>query len=139
MEFSFRCKEQRTLVHKCKECSANDSKAHYRNNKEQYRNRCRKTRLKRTLINRQLIIEFLLVNPCSVCDEADIRCLEFDHIDKSTKRDSISRMLSSGLTWNVIRNEIRKCRVLCSNCHRKRTSKQLKYFKETAISSMAER
>lgn len=138
-QFSFRVKSKGTLAHQCKECTSVYSKAHYQNNKQQYRDRCKKTRQKRTILNRQRLVRFLLDHPCVFCGELDIRCLDFDHIDPKTKKYPISRLLSSGRTWPAIMREIKKCRVLCANCHRKRTSKQFGYFKETAISSVEER
>ena len=138
-QFSFRVKSKGTLIEKCKSCVSIYGKSHYHRNRQQYRDRCKKTRKKRTIINRQRWVRFLLDHPCVFCNESDIRCLDFDHIDPKTKKYSISRMLSIGVTWNVILVEIKKCRVLCANCHRKRTSKQFGYFKETAISSVEER
>lgn len=46
--------------------------------------------------------------------------LDFDHIDPSTKRFTISHRLDRGTLKSIIA-EIRKCRVLCANCHRIRT------------------
>lgn len=40
----------------------------------------------------------------------------WDHIDKTTKRRAISRMLG-GYSDQAIENEIRKCRVLCRSCN----------------------
>ena len=43
--------------------------------------------------------------------------LDFHH--KSNKKDSISNMVVNGYSISKINKEIKKCQILCSNCHRK--------------------
>jgi hypothetical protein len=43
--------------------------------------------------------------------------LEFHHIDPSEKDETISRMISNNYTLDLVEEEIKKCIVLCSNCH----------------------
>lgn len=85
------------------------------------RRRSRATRIK--------LLEYLADKGCESCDEHDPRVLEFDHIDPRTKYKSISRMVTNGYGWasDVLRSEIRKCRILCANCHRKHTVTQQEY------------
>jgi hypothetical protein len=55
---------------------------------------------------------------CSSCGyNKCIAALEFHHLDPSKKDFSIS---SSGNTrsWNKVKEELDKCVLLCSNCHR---------------------
>jgi len=59
---------------------------------------------------------------CKICPENDSRCLDFHHIEPKKKRMSISKMVSSGKNKCQILREIKKCEVLCSNCHRKHHS-----------------
>jgi len=55
---------------------------------------------------------------CSECSEQEVACLDFHH--KSDKKtDTIARMVGDGRPRDAIREEIRKCTVLCANCHRK--------------------
>lgn len=56
---------------------------------------------------------------CKVCGEDDIACLDFHHIDPSTKDKSLASVVTNGWSKERILNEIEKCEVLCSNCHRK--------------------
>ena len=56
---------------------------------------------------------------CTQCGETHIACLDFNHVDSSTKDFSVSTMVNHGLSITRIKNEISKCIVLCSNCHRK--------------------
>ena len=88
-------------------------------NKERYKERYR--------IKRQLIIE-KKKNGCERCGfQAEDPCqLELDHIDPLTKRvtQSGKRMDPSsmmGYSVEAIIEELVKCRVLCSNCHRLHT------------------
>lgn len=61
---------------------------------------------------------------CSVCGVKDVnpRQLHFDHIDPLTKHDNVSNMVTGNLK-KLIR-EIRKCRVICFECHVDHTAEQ---------------
>lgn len=52
--------------------------------------------------------------------------LDLDHIDPSTKKDSVSNLIRSDYAWPTIQAEIDKCRVLCKFCHAKHTADQRK-------------
>ena len=53
---------------------------------------------------------------CNICGwNFFASALEFDHIDRSTKKGNVSNMTKG--TLKKLINEVRKCRVLCSNCH----------------------
>jgi len=57
-----------------------------------------------------------------------IVALEFDHINPALKKFSISQIVREGTgvisdgtdDWEVIKEELDKCRLLCANCHRER-------------------
>lgn len=70
------------------------------------------------------IIKYLYKHPCVDCGEIDVRCLEFDHRDRTTKLAAVSQMIARQFSWEKIMAEIDKCDVRCSNCHRKRTALQ---------------
>lgn len=55
---------------------------------------------------------------CSVCGIKDPRVLEFDHKDPSTKIASVAGLMAAKVSLKQIKEEIRKCDVLCANCHR---------------------
>jgi len=57
--------------------------------------------------------------------------LEFDH-DEDKER-SISQLVLDGVSWLRISQEIDKCKVRCANCHRKRTAKQLGWYKHLGL------
>lgn len=56
---------------------------------------------------------------CLRCDENHPVALDFHHRDPSNKLFEISKMISAGYSVERIKEEIQKCDVLCSNCHRK--------------------
>lgn len=62
--------------------------------------------------------EYKETRGCEVCGEPHPACLEFHHIDPQEKRFSIGRV-NDYLGVKLMRNEIAKCRLLCTNCHRK--------------------
>lgn len=55
---------------------------------------------------------------CVYCGESHPACLEFHHIITDEKKSEICNMLSK-YTEEEIMEEIRKCEIVCSNCHRK--------------------
>ena len=60
-------------------------------------------------------------NPCSDCaNYYPHYCMDYDHLDAKEKKHEISRM-KNGFTLQQIQDEINKCQLVCSNCHRART------------------
>ncbi len=74
---------------------------------------------------RVFIHEILLSNPC-LCGEDNVACLEFDHVGEKT--ENISSVANRGWSVKRILSEMRQCQILCSNCHRKRTSEQMGWY-----------
>jgi hypothetical protein len=68
---------------------------------------------------RQWFREYKTHLKCAKCVEDHPACLDFHHRDPTQKDISLSK--APGLGWSVERilQEIEKCDVLCSNCHRK--------------------
>lgn len=54
---------------------------------------------------------------CTVCGFGHIAALDFHHTDPSQKDGNIHRLVSNG-QFKKVREEIKKCVVLCANCHR---------------------
>jgi hypothetical protein len=81
----------------------------------------RRSRLARRDRNRRLIWNYLSVHACVVCGEADPVVLEFDHV--SSKAHDIDWLVPASGTARIL-VEIEKCRVLCTNCHRRHTAAQ---------------
>ena len=54
---------------------------------------------------------------CCMCGQDDVVCLEFHHSDPSLKEQNVVRMIARSAR-SVIK-ELKKCVVVCANCHRK--------------------
>lgn len=93
-----------------KEFHRRKSKEHYAKYREKYlkRNELQKQRT-RDIINQAKSVG------CQHCSEQDLCCLDFHHL--SGKDFNVSEM--GGRNDNLVIEEIRKCVVLCANCHRK--------------------
>lgn len=81
---------------------------------------------KRVKGNRQYIWDHYKTHPCVVCGENDPIVLEFNHINLSTKKADVSSLIKR--TRKQLVEEIEKCEVLCSNCHRRHTAKQQNWY-----------
>jgi len=55
---------------------------------------------------------------CARCKENHIACMDFHHIDPSEKEYEVSALVSSKMFTKAYK-EVKKCIVLCANCHRK--------------------
>ena len=65
------------------------------------------------------LLEYKLGLKCSNCSENDPRCLDFDH--QGNKFKAVSTLVSEAWSKKRVMDEIAKCKVLCANCHRKKT------------------
>ena len=66
------------------------------------------------------IINMIKLNRgCAICGyNESATALDFHHIDRKNKKYNISAMVREGFSMREILQEIEKCEVLCSNCHR---------------------
>lgn len=103
----------------CKECRKAYQKQWYVQNKDLHIKRVRKASNATILKNKQNLIVFLKEKFCLDCGLNDIEVLEFDHL--RDKEHNIAKMIGDGYSWSTILKEIKKCEVVCANCHRKRT------------------
>jgi hypothetical protein len=111
----------------CKDCSRKRSRKYYKENKEYHKKQVTKRKKSEILKARKFIFEYLKYNSCIDCGEKDPVCLEFDHI--TDKKMCISRMAGAGYSVKTIKIEISKCVIRCANCHRKKTAKELGWYK----------
>lgn len=56
---------------------------------------------------------------CLRCCESHTACLDYHHVNEAQKLFNITRAVNDGVAQSKIVNEMKKCIVLCSNCHRK--------------------
>jgi len=109
--FSKHLKKKDGLQTACKTCKKLMDKVLYQQNpkRQQQRNTLNKKKYKEQ-------IDLIKANSgCKYCDEKEPCCLDFHHIGHKTSQ--ISKMRQNGLTKTL--EEIKKCVVVCANCHRK--------------------
>lgn len=112
--FSKHSKRKDGLQVHCKKCMRDKNALHYKNGYKTKQNECnRKNRGK----IRKLIHQVKTDNPCP-CGESALVCLDFHHLTND-KDVLVSTMLANTFGIHRVIDEIEKCCVLCSNCHRK--------------------
>ncbi|RQH00965.1 homing endonuclease associated repeat-containing protein [Natrarchaeobius oligotrophus] len=91
-----------------------DQRWHYRNTEwNSERTLQRRSRLRSWLNDRKRD------RGCSRCGVDAAACLDFHHTDEHTKEMAVSRMVTFGYGKDALREEIKNCKVLCANCHRR--------------------
>ena len=100
---------------RCRECMKLYRKQYYIENRDVVINKVsnRKSDL------RQWISELKETFSCLQCGENHIAVLDFHHRDPNEKEISISLALNHGYGKKRLEQEMKKCDILCSNCHRK--------------------
>ena len=112
-EFSWKDKDRRRS--QCKSCRNKYHKDRWKNNPNvRRRNKKAKRRIREK--GRSFINRYKRFCKCSNCGEERFYVLQFHHIDDN-KEHSIANMAGQGYSIESIKDEIRKCKILCSNCH----------------------
>lgn len=93
-------------------------KRYYLRNKELYKDK--NARRRKELIS---FVISLKQKPCMDCGvQYPHYVMDFDHRDKDTKLTTINRMVNfHSYSKKKILEEIKKCDLVCANCHRERT------------------
>ncbi|MFP8953426.1 homing endonuclease associated repeat-containing protein [Natrialbaceae archaeon A-arb3/5] len=91
-----------------------DQRWHYRNVEWNTERTLRRRSRLRSWLNEQK-----RERSCSRCAVDSVACLDFHHVDETTKMMAVGRMVTFGYGTDAIRAEIEKCEILCANCHRK--------------------
>lgn len=102
------------LQEKCKQCQRLCFKQRYSNNKQYYIDK----REERVSNAKDWLNDYKSNLSCDECGFDHPAALDFHHVDKFSKTASIGTLVLRGWTLGKILEEIAKCRVLCSNCHR---------------------
>jgi ribosomal protein L44E len=92
-----------------------ENQRYYQKNKERYATKRKEQRDR----NRKFIKDYKSELECIVCGESESVCLDFHHRDPQMKEIEVAEAVRQ--LWSVARilEEIEKCDILCSNCHRK--------------------
>lgn len=71
--------------------------------------------------NKEYIRQIKEKHPCADCGETyHFSQMDFDHIN-GRKKHNLARYANSAVSISTIKNEIKKCEIVCANCHRYRT------------------
>lgn len=68
----------------------------------------------------------LLGGKCKDCGETHVAALSFHHSNPAEKEYDVARLIQNR-DWENVEKEIKKCELLCENCHRKRHFDQERY------------
>lgn len=117
-EFAFKNKSKNIRQVHCKHCKREYAKKHYIDNKDSYKKRSRVNNKSYASRNRDFLNELKDSLQCIRCGQNHIATLDFHHTNPDEKEFSITRAISNSYSIDKIKNEISKCIVLCSNCHR---------------------
>ena len=86
----------------------------------------RRAALKADLEKKRRLIREAKTQPCTDCNGVfDPVCMDFDHRDGMIKVAEVSQMPRIGYGVKTIKIEMKKCDVVCANCHRLRTKFRL--------------
>ena len=77
---------------------------------------------------REFVFRYKKIKGCIDCGINNPIVLDFDHINRSDKVVRISQMVKSSPPISAVKDEIRKCEVRCSNCHRIKTARELNWY-----------
>jgi len=117
----------------CKKCNIEKrveefARAGTVNNKDYFRHICSSCytdyKKPRRLKIRNKYKEYKKTLSCYICGFSDYRALQFHHIDSSNKNFNIACAVNGSHGWETVLEEIKKCKVLCANCH------QIEHYKD---------
>lgn len=121
----------------CKTCHNARQRADRRDNPEKYRqydkNKWQVQKGKRErrqnlgidsdyTFKRRFLDRIKITSGCSYCDEHNPRALSFHHQKPEEKLFTVGFI--TGKTLTQLKDEIRKCSILCENCHRKQHAEE---------------
>lgn len=124
-EFNKKKRNKDGLQNVCRECNREKSRLYYLHNREHHLHVMKEK--KKKYIKRNIkLINRIKSKGCATCDENDICCMDFHHMDDN-KEFTISKAVTGDKTSiKTILTEIQKCACICANCHRKVHAGKLK-------------
>lgn len=114
-KFTKNSKHKDGLQSQCTKCKKQYNKDHYEKNKDAY---IRRAKLwKRNYTEWYQAYKDTCI--CSICGEKEKCCLDFHHHGKEGKDKSVAIIARQRSNKQKLLAEIKKCIVVCANCHRK--------------------
>lgn len=95
----------------CKACFKEYRDKHYQEHKDYYKRKASDYRIKA----REALNKYKEGLKCSVCGESRWWLLDFHHTNPQEKEKEVVNLIQSP---RKLREELKKCIVLCANCHR---------------------
>ena len=118
-QFSWRRRKRMQRDNMCRGCRSEYGKAHYEANKPRYIQNAARVKKATKLERIWYLLEYFEDHPCADCGESDPVVLDFDHLT----RQEVQRLQGiRGEGLGLVLEEIKKCEVVCANCHRVRTA-----------------
>jgi len=118
-EFNYQIKALGILQDVCRECQQQIVNENYAKNTDRRKAINRVSASNAREEGREYVYQYLLKNPCVDCGENNPLVLTFDHV-RGDKKLGISEMVGRGWSIETIKAEVKKCDVLCFNCHMRR-------------------
>ena len=129
-EFNWRYKTPGIRHNTCRECMKWFNRRYFKGSAhEEHLKNVKERKQNAREVARLYVQTYLETHPCVHCGEADPRVLDFHHRDPVQKEMAIAYMVGGGWSVGRIQEEIDKCDVLCSNCHRKLTMDERGWYR----------
>jgi len=113
--FSWKNKQRGLRNSWCKACQKTRKDQHYKDNKQLYINKAAARRKENILFLNQ----YKGQRGCIKCPEKEPCALVFHHLDPLAKESTLTEAARRGWSRQRLLEEIKKCVVMCANCHRK--------------------
>lgn len=111
----------------CIVCDKEYQKEWYKKNKAKVIPKSKIRNIQQAKKIQDIILGRLEGNSCAICGEKDILVLEFDHLEN--KKFDLGKAFYKN--EKEVENELNKCQILCSNCHKRKTHKERKTYRWT--------
>ena len=109
---------------KCSRCKIDKPESDF--NQHAYCKDCMKDwHFNRNLDIKQFIYEYRKVTPCVDCGFVGNPLLvEFDHVRGDKEFNLAHAFMKKGMTIDIVENEIAKCEIRCTHCHKIKTHRE---------------
>lgn len=109
---------------RCLLCQRGLTKKHYQGNKQYYIDKASVSNDSANAKRKAYVDKLKAETPCMDCgNNFPPVAMDFDHRDGTEKYKNVSQLLK--YSWKKMLEEIQKCDIVCSNCHRVRTQQRL--------------
>lgn len=106
-------------MRKCKVCGVSDSEKFCPSDNKNWCSECRSIyNREKGLYLKLKAIEFMGGKCCKCGYDKVVSAFDFHHEDNNSKEFLLSSLFKKGAYWDEIEKELKKCILLCANCHR---------------------